>query len=212
MSAYFPDEASVILGSSATDHSATYDAPIYAYERRLNLIEFPSERRILWDRQPEPGEEKVRYLLSKDIIPHIYIPPDVVASLIKELCTNPLGAGSIGKRLYLVETSILNQSERALIRSRNFKSESMPAYIFRMSSEGQLEGSEESDTCVLRVPISNRQLDDDRLTFDSNSTLPLVINLGRTIRQGRDFSLRSCIRIRAAASGARNNEQVFFVT
>ncbi len=50
----------------------------------------------------------------------------------------------------------------------------------------------------LTIPFSIRKPNDVTLHFDNDSTSNLIQNLGKTIRSTREFSLRSCLRIRAA--------------
>lgn len=50
----------------------------------------------------------------------------------------------------------------------------------------------------LTIPFSIRKPSDVTLHFDHDSTSNLIQNLGKTIRSTREFSLRSCLRIRAA--------------
>jgi len=51
----------------------------------------------------------------------------------------------------------------------------------------------------LRVPLTKKYSESaEDLTFDSDATSQMVNNLAKAIRGGRDYSLRSCMRIRAA--------------
>ena len=228
-SAYFPNEEftrefSNIVVPPAQSVTINQSRVI---EKKTALIEFPAERRILWDRTPEA---KVKFLFAKDVLPQLYIPPEASKDIIRHMAKGDKRV--IDRQMTVTETACCNESERAFIEARSFKGVSNPYYVFKMQEKSSPTSSSSSSSSsasasasasasdeftlrddvvanehLLTVPINVRSSNDADLLFAEESTSQMIQNLGKSIRSCREFALKSCVRIRAAGYACQTNDQ-----
>ena len=189
--------------------------------------EFPSNRMVLWDRTPT---QHPKYVRADQIVPDLYMTMSTVKGLLEHMAAvggsenerNYSGAASVGiDRIAFVspyDGENINNSKQ--VKPLAFGT-STPKYMLKLSDQNgrsspslssptkqQRSDYLLSDSNNLTIPFSIRPTIDGVLSFDTDATANLIKNLGKTICSSRDFSLRSCVRIRAAGHVSRNRSKL----
>ena len=190
-------------------------------EKKTSLIEFPNERRILWNRTPEGP---ARFIYAQDVLPQLYISSQATKEIIDELSS--ASVDKIERTLVVEEIANCTPSEKEFIESRTFHKTQRSAFILKVQESGKSEFTQTANTPSsssstnsgriyehrVTMPISVRPSRVSELQFEKNSTVQMIQNLGKSIKSCRDFALRSSIRIRAAGWAIRDHEQVVCTT
>jgi len=171
-------------------------------------IEFPKSRGILWDRS---ARSHPRFLRSKDVLPSLLIGPGSVRSFLAQL--QERGAGdtdvkTLEKVVTISHVSELYEDDLKALKQRSLKTALLPNYVLELcdgSKDERGKTPKEKDLC-LTIPISIRDLDEVQRPFDPKGTAQLIRNLGKTIRGSREFSIRSCVRVRATGCVSRGGD------
>ena len=199
-SAYFPN--SKIEKSSLSSMSTKIDdiSPERTEKSRHDnaFIEFPKSRGILWDRK---AVDHPRFLNSSEIMPRIFMSGSSLRPLIEKLgiesntsSSNNNNNNNIDKLMEVCYIGDLNNDDYERLKQTSLKTAVLPNYVFNLVDKRN------DKECSLTVPITKRTLRNVLDPFDPQSTAQMALNLGKTISNSRDFSLRSCMRIRATGS------------
>jgi hypothetical protein len=104
--------------------------------------------------------------------------------------------------------SELSSDDLKALKARSLKTAVLPNYVLDVCdgghhSQGGQSGPKKAgankDMC-LTIPINMRDVEQVQSPFGATATAQLISNLGKSIRSAREFSLRSCIRIRATGA------------
>ena len=174
-------------------------------------MEFPSNRKEMWDRSPianDDGTLTSTTITSSDVIPPVYLSAAAIRSLLEEMMSSV--DTNFERKAYVEMLSGLSQLDRDFFDHSHSAVKSMlvkHASILRIddmndgisrSVGGDLGAA--MTAAALTIPISSRHDTDTELLFPPNITFKLLLNLGKAIRAGRETSLRSMTRIRSAGS------------
>ena len=156
------------------------------------FIEFPKSRGILWDRK---AIDHPRFLKSNEIMPRIFMSSSSLRPLIEQLGTESNASpNNIDKLMEVCYIGDLNNKDYERLKQTSLKTAVLPNYVLNLVDK------RDDRECSLTVPVTKRPLKNVLDPFDPQSTAQMVLNLGKTISNSRDFSLRSCMRVRATAS------------
>jgi len=146
------------------------------------------------------------YLSANDVLPQLFISTKESKSIAKELVNCH---GSIEKSVRLRDISSFADVEKDFIQSRSFKALSKPARVLSLSTcERDKENIIRSGDWMT-VPIFSRSASHiGGLTFEEDSSIQMIRNLAKSVRSGKEFSLRSCIRIRGAGHSRIFRDQI----
>ena len=169
------------------------------------FIEFPRSRGILWDRSPRSHP---RFLRSKDVLPSLFVGPGTVRPFLQQLMQSSATNSTLEKVISVRHVSELADDDLKALKARSLKTAVLPNYVLDVcdgghhSQGGQSEPKKagvNKDMC-LTIPIVMRDVEQVQGPFGANATAQLISNLGKSIRSAREFSLRSCVRIRATGA------------
>ena len=190
-------------------------------------MELTADRRRLWDRTPfdEDGGDggggglsPVVVTSSADVVPPVYLSPAAIRLFLEHLAAaGGTSEASFDRKVTVEALMGLRQLDRDFFDNAHSAVKATIARhpcILRVDDKGDdednnltaataavLAAARERDTGVtLTIPVSSRPDADTDLLFPAGTTFKLLLNLGKAIRAGRETSLRSSMRIRAAGS------------
>jgi hypothetical protein len=159
-----------------------------------------------FDRDRSPEVPDVIFLQAKEVLPQIYLSSAETRSIVEEMM---VGHGSIEKVAQIREVSFLPESEKAFVHSRSFKALSKPGRVLCLGTRQEEKENIAYGGDWMTVPIFSRLASNsDSLSFEEDSTVQMIRNLAKSIRTGKEFSLRSCIRIRGAGHSSLSGDQI----
>jgi len=156
---------------------------------------------------------------SADVVPPVYLSPAAIRLFLEQLATAGAAAegtteASFDRKVSVEALMGLRQLDRDFFDNAHGAVKSMIAHhpcILRVDDTGDdgdyVGASAPRDTgagagagvgSTLTIPVSTRPDADTDLLFPAGTTFKLLLNLGKAIRAGRETSLRSSMRIRAA--------------
>lgn len=200
-SAYFPGDESERF-SSIKIISPERTEPRMAATAENAFIEFPKSRGILWDRQ---ARSPPKFLRAEEVLPSLLLGPSIVRPFLQQLMKGDGTDLTVEKVVSVTPSECLADDDLKALRQRSLKTAILPKYVLDMC-DSRRDGMD-NDMC-LTIPISLRPAEQVQQPFDARGTAQLMSNLGKSVRSARDFSLRSCIRIRANGSPARVDGQL----
>jgi len=194
-SAYFDDldsgvgsESRVRSFDSQAQSSSSRELAAYTQNKPT---QFPISRRILWDREPTDAP---RFIRSVDAIPPLHITAKSIKALL-----NDVSKGNFDKPAKIVALNDLPEQDRASLTLSSPMRSVLGASSFVVQiAEGSYNTSSSGIDTKVTIPVSARPLSDTALAFDSTATSNMIANMTKILKTGRECSLKSCLRLRAA--------------
>lgn len=189
-SAYFPDDSHSLI-DTVEDNDIHVDTDFK--KNRGSKLDFPLARQVLWNRHRLGG---ILYMRSIDVLPALYIHADTSRSLVSEVYATKSSSSQLH--------ATLNWTDSVHNEYKGYWSDQIvypTKFLFKLSlpdSSLTTNFNTPVDNSILTIPISLKESTHLMDTsFDTSNTSNLIQNLLKCIISSKQYSLKSCIRIRA---------------